>query len=234
MILAVQPPAYFPPLAQCAKALAADVLIQADSFQFRKQEPPHRTAIRTLIGAGWLSVPVLSKSQPGARIMDLSIDARQPWAEAHWRALEYNYHNSAYFYYYADAVERAIRGAGASLAELLEQTGQFTARSLNLAAKIIAGSALPMVKERTDRLLTWANACGCDRYLLWPYEVALLDAERLRTAGVLLLILAFDPVPYHQQFAGFEPDLSILDLLFNEGPAAADYIKKNSQVQILA
>lgn len=231
MILAVEPPAYFPPPARCAKAFAADVIIHADSFQFRKQEIINRAAIKTAAGSRWLTVPVLSKNNSGARIMDLAIDARQAWAEAHWRALEYNYHNTAYFYYYADELEKVIRSGSAALGELLRMAGLFTWKSLNIKAQIVPASELPLVADRTERLLVWARACGCDRYLLWPVEADLLDLERLSAAGLVLLPLEFNMAPYHQQFSGFLPDLSILDLLFNEGPMAGEYINRNSLVR---
>ena len=230
MILAVEPPAYFPPPAGCAKLAAADVIVRADTFRFSRKEGVHRTAIRTLTGQCWLSVPVLGSGVPGARIADLAIDVRQPWADEHWRALEYNYHNAAYYYYYADAVEGIIRSAGSSLAALLTAAGGFASGSLDLRGQMISSSGLPEVSERTGRLLAWAEVCGCDRYLIHPGEAGLLDLPRLKAAGIGLVTLDFTAAPYHQQVPGFLPGLSLLDLLFNEGPAAAEYLRANTRI----
>ena len=230
MILATAPPAYFPPPAACAKLAAADVVVSAESFRFSRKEGTHRTAIRTMTGRRWLSVPVVGSGWPGTRISDLAIDFNQPWADEHWRVLEYNYHNAAYFYYYAEAVERIIRGAGQSLVGLLADAGQFVRGSLALRARVISSSLLPEVAERTGRLLAWAEACGCDRYLIHPGEAGLLDLPRLEAAGIGLDRIEFTEAPYHQQGPGFLPGLSLLDLLFNEGPAAAGYLQANIRI----
>ncbi len=230
MILAAAPPAYFPSPAALSKLAAADVVVRAESFRFSRKEGAHRTAIRTRTGRRWLSVPVLGSGLPGSRISDLAIDSRQPWAEEHWRVLEYNYHNAAYFYYYAEVVERIIRGAGESLAALLTETGHFASSYLELRAQVISSSALPEVVDRTGRLLAWAEACGCDRYLIHPGEAGLLDLPRLEGAGIGLVQIEFTEAPYHQQGPGFLPGLSLLDLIFNEGPAAAGYVQANTRI----
>jgi hypothetical protein len=232
MIFTVQTPAYFPPLAGCAKMAAADVIVRAESFRFSRKEWAHRAGILTAVGVRWLSIPVLSKGRAAARIEELAIDAHQPWQEQHWRALEYNYHNAPYFYYYADGVRALIHAAGTSLVQLLASAVDFTGNCLNLKGKWISSSGLPDIADRTDRVLAWAALCGCDHYLIWPFEEALLDVPRLGSAGIRLRILEFEEAPYHQQFSGFVPGLSLLDLLFNEGPQAGSYIARNSRSRI--
>ncbi|HOT95863.1 MAG TPA: WbqC family protein [bacterium] len=233
MIMAVQPPAYFASVKECAKLLTAEVVVEAESFRFSRKESIHRAAIRTRTGVHWLSVPVLSRGKPGARIDELEIDPRQPWGDLHLRTLEYTYHNAAWYYFYSDAVSGIIRGAGSSLATLLRATGRFAVRSLQATATCFSSTELPAVADRTGRVLAWAAACGCNCYLVWPFEVALLDRARLRDAGITLLQLEFGAAPYHQQMPDFQPGLSILDLLFNEGPAAADHIRKSVEYRVV-
>ncbi len=233
MILTVQPPAYFAPVEACARLLTAEVVIEAEGFRFSRKEAVHRAAIRAGAGVQWLSVPVLSPGHPGARISELAIDQHQPWAELHLRTLEYHYHNAAWYYYYAGAVAGIIRGAGPSLAGLLRESSQFVTQSLQAAATRLASSELPVVADRTARILAWAAACGCDRYLVWPFEAALLDRARLREAGITLMVLDYNAAPYHQQTPEFQPGLSVLDLLFNEGPAAAEHIRKNVRCRVV-
>ena len=50
MILTVIEPAYFPPLSYFAKVIASDVIIWADSFQFKKHSIINRTSIKTVSG----------------------------------------------------------------------------------------------------------------------------------------------------------------------------------------
>ncbi|HPR86455.1 MAG TPA: WbqC family protein [bacterium] len=230
MILAVQTPAYFAAVHACAPLLAADVVVAAESFRFSRKENVHRAAIRTQTGTSWISVPVLSRGA-AARIGDMEIDRHQPWGELHRRTLEYNYHNAAWYYYYAGAVDEIIRGATGDLAGLLQACGHFAALNLQAAARQRSSTELLQLEDRNARLLAWADACGCDRALVWPHELDLLDLPRLCAAGLGVMTLEFHPAPYHQQAPGFRPGLSLLDLLFNEGPGAADHIRKHTRLR---
>lgn len=229
MILTVHAPAYFPEVSTCASLLAVDVVVFAETFRYHRKEGAHRAAIRTLNGPRWLSVPVLREERAGACIIELKIDGSQPWLERHRRALEYNYRNAAYYYYYADAVQGIMQESGLSLASLLRASTDFTINCLNAKAAMISSRELPALEERTERLIAWAAACGCDRCLIRPGEVALLDLPRLKRAGITLVCLEYAGTPYPQQYPGFLPGLSILDLLFNEGADAAEHIRRNSR-----
>ena len=230
MMLAVQSPGYFLPVEECGLLLAADVVVVADTFQFSRKTARHRAAIKTAAGARWLTVPV-SGGSGAARICDLAIDRSQPWPEYHWRTLEYNYHNAAYFPYYAGEIERLLTSGADQLVELLEQSGEMVGRALHARTRTVLASRLEPIADRSDRVIAWARACGADRYLLRPHELELLDRERIIAAGIALCPWEYRPAPYHQQYEGFLPGLSILDLLCNEGPAAASIIKGNSWIR---
>lgn len=230
MMLAVQSPGYFLPVEECGLLLAADVVVVADTFQFSRKSARHRAAIKSAAGARWLTVPV-SGGAAAARLCDLAIDNSQPWPEEHWRAMEYNYHNAAYFPYYAGEIERLLASGAVKLAELLELTFEMVWRGLHAGARTVLASQLEPLADRSDRVIAWARACGADRYLLRPVELELLDRERIAAAGIALSPCEYRTAPYHQQYDGFLPGLSVLDLLFNEGPAAASIIKRNSWIR---
>jgi|GEM_PF-293465 hypothetical protein len=225
MLLTIVQPSYFPPLAHFAKALCADVVVHAESFQFRKHDFVHRTAIKTVAGARWLSLPILSKAHSHDAIDEMKIDARQPWNEAHLRSLVYNYHNAAWYDYYADGLETILKTPQASLGALLTATNRFLRDQLAPAMKVISSRVLPRIPDRTGRLLAWLEAAHCDSYLLWPHEMSLLEAGRLAENGIRLERFTYDDRPYYQQFGAYLPGLGLLDLLLNEGPAAADWLR---------
>ncbi len=233
MLLTIVQPSYFPPLAHFAKALCADVVIHADTFQFRKHDFVHRMAIKTVSGARWLSLPLLSKGHLHKQIREMEIDARQPWRETHVRSLAYNYHNAAYYYYYADGLERLLNNAGNNLGHLLTTVNSFLMEQLAPGMHLVLSHDLPAIAERTQRLAAWLKALGCNRYLIWPHEIPLVDMDRLADRGVQICTFTYQDRPYHQQFGAYVPGLSVLDLLLNEGPAATEWLRDGARIQAL-
>jgi hypothetical protein len=227
MILTVLRPAYFMPISDCARSQLADVIVFAETHQFSKQETIHRTAIKTITGKVWLSVPVLHSELIGQSIAAAHIDARQPWQKKHLRALELNYRNSPYYYWHADGVIGTLSAAGERLSDLLWSCSRLLFSALDVHARLIGSSALDhQIADRTDRALAWLKACACDTYLLPPEELGLLDQNRLRQSDIRIIAPVSHPVNYHQQYGAFVPGLSSLDLLFNEGPDAPAILKK--------
>ncbi|MEX1055687.1 MAG: WbqC family protein, partial [Rhodothermales bacterium] len=62
--------------------------------------------------------------------------------------------------------------------------------------------------------------------LLSPREVARFDAETV----VPVAVLEFGELEYRQNFEGFEPGMSVLDLLFNYGPETMPLIRRAATI----
>lgn len=232
MILTVLQPSYFLPIAECARLLLADVVVFAETFSFKKNDVIHRTAVKTLSGRSWLSVPVLSRHRQGQMIRNMLIDANQPWSIRHWRTLECNYRNSPYYYLYADVVQKIIFESGEKLIDLLFLSEKLILHALKMPLDVVSSYDLSFqIKDRTERVLSWLEACNCDTYLLRPYETVLIDCKALFNYNKKVQVFTYQDYPYHQQFYNFLPGLSILDLLFNEGPLSKSILYKGINCQ---
>jgi hypothetical protein len=225
MILTVIEPSYFPSVASIAKSLAADAIVWADSFRFHKHGATNRTRIKAVSGPRWLTVPVLSGGLGPQNVGQVKIDILQTWQKNHRRTLEINYRNAPYFYFYWDKVEEILARRWESLSELDLATFSMTGKYLGMKAHFYRDSQLPQVADRTERVIAWLDACQCDAYLLEPFELPLIDVNRLLNRGFRVLSFQYVPQVYHQMFKGFVDSLSILDLLFNEGEQSAAIIK---------
>ncbi len=217
MILTVIRPAYFPTISVFAKALVADVIVWADSFQYEKHGNMNRTLIKTVDGARWLTVPVLSKGLGFRSISAVQIDNSRSWQKGHLRTLELNYQMAPYFYQYWDELEDLFSQQYESLSELDLRSTIFVFRALGMKKSIIKSSELPQVKDRSERVIAWMKECQCQDYLFAQQEMSLINTTRIEKVGFKTTVLRLAPVTYHQQFRDFLHQLSILDLLFNEG-----------------
>ncbi|NOY60565.1 MAG: WbqC family protein [Calditrichaeota bacterium] len=211
----------------CGKILISDIVVWADTFLFKKGSTINRMKIKTIDGGRWLTVPALTHGLAAQQIRKVRIDNHALWAKNHLRALQNNYCNSPYYFYYIDELLKIFNSRWDMLAELLEYSMQFYRGKMPVKAEFIKSSKLPGVSDRTDRVLAWLNETGCDTFLFEPFEQKLFDQEKVRAKDFSLKLYDFRPVKYHQQFAGFVDSLSALDLLFNEGEMSASILKRS-------
>jgi hypothetical protein len=78
--------------------------------------------------------------------------------------------------------------------------------------------------RKTDRLVSIVKRVGANHYISGPSERNYLEEEKLRAEGIRLEYMVYDYPPYPQLYPPFDPQVSILDLLFMTGPQAPGYI----------
>ncbi len=202
---------YHPPAAFFAALLRADGLVLEAQENYRKQTYRNRCLIRTAQGVQALTVPVVAGNRAEkVRTSDIEIDYRQNWIHRHWRTLQTAYGNSPYFEYYADYLHDIYKQKPGRLFELNLAFLRLQLRCFRLTLPIsftadYHAPGLPgpsPLLDRRDWLSPKANGAG-------PDSLAAFGLVR----------------PYPQVFGpGFEPGLSVLDLLFAQGPAAGAFL----------
>lgn len=210
MTLAIRPPAYFPSLHDTALLAHVDHFILADTFRFRHESFHNRSKLRNAPGTHAITIPLFGHAE-GAPLHTIEIETKGRWQEKHWRSFLYDYRSTMYFDYYK-----------ASLRSFYEQTwtllADCTCRSIELQAELFglqtSLTRASTMAGRPDALQAIVEAVGPDA-LVVPETASLpsnLEVEVHR--------FAFDHPTYHQNFEGFEPYVTALDLLFNYGPEA--------------
>ena len=215
---------YHPPAALFAELLRADgILIEAHEH-YRKQTFRNRCLIRTAQGVQPLTVPVIDGNRAEkVSIAAIEIDYRQNWIHRHWRTLQTAYGNSPYFEYYADYLHDIYVGKPALLFDLNRQFLQLLLRCfrlglpLELTAEYHAHYPAP---PSSEKLTLSRNPTILDRRdWLTPKAVSKTSEPDSPAASTLVR-------PYPQVFGpAFEPGLSVLDLLFSQGPAAGRFLR---------
>ncbi len=193
-------PTFFPNIAHFAALLKADEVIFEVHDNYQKQTYRNRTSIYAANGKLDLNVPVVYSQKNRQLYKDVEIFNIENWQQLHLKSLESAYSTSPFFEFYID-----------DLLPLFET--KFThimSFNLQCIAAVFKCMQLPFTYTMTSvfELNSTDN----------------LDARRLVNSRKEI---AQDFQPYAQVFDqkhGFLSNLSILDLLFNEGPNTENYL----------
>ena len=214
--------AYFPPIEYFA-AMANSRRVEIESGEmYQKQSYRTRCHINGANGLLVLTVPVLRSaikdegSSHKIPTANLKIDYSKPWILQHKRAFEAAYMSSPFFEYYMDEIYEILDSGEESLlkmntaltVKIAQLIGIETPVSLSDGNFIIPGSEELKARNIAD----------------------FRDSIHPKKEPVLLKELELEK-PYWQVFTnkqGFVPNLTILDLLCNEGPNAISYLESES------
>lgn len=211
--------AYFPPVEYFAK-IAEGFTLSTDEVKpsviwleacehYTKQTYRNRFRYYAADGVQSLSFPVVhGESAQKLRITDVEVDWSTPWLIRTERAISAAYESSAYFDHYKEELFGLLEERPRTLFELNLSILRFFLDKTGIRADI------RFTEEFTP---TGTGIYGED----------LREAIHPKRPNTILKDLALEK-PYFQVFArkyGFVPNLSIMDLVFNEGPDAILYLK---------
>ncbi len=220
---------YHPPAALFAELLRADGLLLEAHEHYRKQTFRNRCLIRTAQGVQPLTVPVIDGNRAEkVTAAAIEIDYRQNWVHRHWRTLQTAYGNSPYFEYYADYLHDIYVSKPALLFDLNLQFLRLLLRCFRLNLPLaLTIDYRPHYPTPTDAEQPFAPPLGQSiTPLLLDRRDWLTPKSALRAPEPDTPAARSQVRPYPQVFGpGFEPGLSVLDLLFSQGPAAGGYLQ---------
>ncbi|MDP9081582.1 MAG: WbqC family protein [Bacteroidota bacterium] len=198
---AVLPMFYLPPIEYFVQlnTYKPDILIEAEEH-LPKQTYRNRANIYTPDGILCLTVPVIKGAKNHTKIRDVKISYDFEWQRLHWLGLQACYRRSAYFEYYEDELAPFYEKKFDFLFDYNEQLLQFILKS---------------IKIKLD--LNYTET----------YEPSYPHLADFRSSINPKQATALDQKPYFQVFEdrkGFIKNLSIVDLLFNQGPHSANYL----------
>jgi len=197
----VLPMFYLPPVAYFAELTKhkTDILIDKEEH-FIKQTYRNRAHIYSPDGVLALTVPVVKGAKVHTKVKDVKISYDFNWQRLHWMSLQNCYRRSAYFEFYEDSFAPFYQMRYDNLFD-------YNLEQLKLIIKLLKIKA--EFKFTDDYELNYTDRFDL-RLSLDPKKNTQIDQE-----------------PYFQLFEerhGFLNNLSIVDLLFNQGPQALNYI----------
>jgi hypothetical protein len=228
MKVVILQPSYIPWRGFFHQIAMADLFVFYDDVQYDKRGWRNRNRIKTPQGPLWLTIPVFSK---GAQTQHLPIDRipicwDKAWNLDHWRAIEHAYRKTPFFGEYAPILKPLYLGHPDLLVDFTIPLTIELAGLLGIGqTRFFRSSQVSGISGRkTDRLIDILQAVGGTHYISGPSARDYIDESRFRDAGIPLEFMVYDYPEYPQLYPPYDPQVSILDLLFMTGPKALSYI----------
>ena len=197
-------PTYFPSISNyVAIANAAKVTFEIDD-NFQKQTNRNRMYIYSPNGLQMLNVPIKHGKQLHQKTKDIRIENDFDWQKQHFKSLEAAYRSSPFFEYFEDDLAPIFNKKHSFLLDLNFETINFVNSSLRLVHTY----------QKTDE---------------YHHEVAENDFRFLANGKKDASKFEVYPQVF-QEKVGFLNNLSVLDLIFNEGKFALDYLKQQQAI----
>jgi hypothetical protein len=220
-------PSYIPWRGYFHQIHKADVFVFYDDVQYDKHGWRNRNRIKTHQGPRWLTIPVLSRHAPleHTPIQQIMIDRRQPWNRKHWMTLAQSYTSAPFFSRYADFLEAFYRNPPPYLADFTIELTVALARQLGIEhTRFIRSSEMNVTGAKTERLIQILACLGADHYISGPAAKNYIDPSQFASAGIRLEYMEYNYPEYEQLYPPYDPQVSVLDLMFMKGPQALSYI----------
>jgi len=229
MIVSISQPAYLPWLGYFDRLSKSDIHIVMDHVIMDKNSKTkftNRNKIRIPNGWSWLTVPILSKNNPkDITINDLKIDNASSWSNTHFKSIKLNYSNAKYFSNYENFFEEVYQKKWNDLISLLKFTTDHLINFLGIKNEIITSSSLNPISSKSDLILELCQKVNAHEYISGPFGHDYLDLKSFENAGIKVQFHDYLHPVYSQKFEGFEPNMSIIDLLFNHGNESLKILK---------
>ena len=197
-------PNYFPNIDQFTQIIKVNNILFEVSDNYQKQTYRNRAYIAHSNGKILLNIPIRhSKNIRHQKTKDVAPENNFSWLAEHWKSIQVAYRTSPYFEFYEDDLAPLFK-------EPVLKLQDFNIQTLNTIAELIGLETLitrSSVFQKNTQLQDMRHLANCKKEPSYNFDT------------------------YHQVFEGNHghiENLSILDLLFNEGPNTLNYLQNQT------
>jgi hypothetical protein len=203
-----------------------DHFIIYDDMQYTRRDWRNRNKIKTKDGLLWLTIPVEVKGKYFQKINE-TVVSDPKWGSQHWKTIQFNYSKAPFFKDYKDAFEEFyLNNEKKFLTEINYALISIINRILGINTEITFSSDYELAEGKTERLVDLCKKVGATDYYSGPAAQAYMDESLFEKEDIKVHYFDYSGYPvYNQLFGDFAHDVSVIDLIFNEGPDAAKYMK---------
>lgn len=203
-----------------------DEFVIYDDMQYTRRDWRNRNKIKTPQGVKWLSIPVQVKGKYYQKISDTVVSDKS-WAATHWQTIKQYYSKSEFFADYRDPIEECYLGScDENLSLINARFIKAISSILDIQTRITWSSDYELIEGRTERLLGICQQAGAGIYVSGPAAKDYFNKSLAEKMAIQVEWMDYSGYPeYRQLYPPFEHGVSILDLIFNEGPRAMSLMK---------
>ena len=197
-------PSYFPSIATMVAMAKADKITLEIQDNYQKQTYRNRAYIAHSNGKLLLNIPIRhSKSTRHQKTKDVTPENNFSWLAEHWKSIQVAYRTSPYFEFYEDDLAPLFKEPVLKLQGFNIKILETITELIGLETQILTSN----VFDKHTELQDMRHLANCKKEPSYNFDT------------------------YHQVFEGNHgriENLSILDLLFNEGPNTLNYLQSQT------
>ena len=233
-ILVAHQPEFLPWLGNISKATMGDIYLFFDTDQFKKETFQNRNRIRVKNQEGfqWLIIPVKDAKTRMMRENEVQMHDNN-WKQKHLRSIKHSYSKATFFDKYFSSIERLYSYENNDLAGFLIKIVAFALKEFKINVPVYRTSEL--IKQgflfegkSTDIIISMCKAFNAKTFVAGVTGKTYLDKKAFETEKIQLVFQNFEHPVYNQLHGEFVPNMSFIDLLFNQGPESIKILRKSN------
>ena len=202
-----------------------DEFIIYDEVQYTKNDWRNRNKIKTASGTQWITIPVYQRSL--RQKISETVISDPKWGMRNWNSLKTNYGRAPYFKSYSSAIQEIyLTSKSLNLSEINVAFIRFICDFLGIKTKISNSADYVLEGDSTEKLVSLCRQTRASHYLSGPAAKVYILENLFQEEKINIEWMDYNGYQeYPQLYPPFEQGVSIIDLLFNAGPASRDYMK---------
>ena len=225
MKILVTQPNYIPWKGYFDLIASADKFVVLDDVQYTSRDWRNRNLIKTPQGTIWLNIPIIKKNKiliKDALIKDFN------WVDDHINKIERNYKKSKYFDSIFPILKEIYQGLTSKrLIDINIEIINFICTYLDIRTEISFSSDIKDKNlEKSLRILDICIENNATIYITGSKSKNYIDENLFKSKKIKIEFERFENYPSYEQLWGpFNENVSVIDLLFNEGPNSYKFMK---------
>tara|TARA_B100001540_G_C15816913_1_gene648154 strand:+ start:799 stop:1491 length:693 start_codon:yes stop_codon:yes gene_type:complete len=225
----IRQPGYFPNIGFFKKIQSSHMFVFLNDVQFSKDSFDNRNQIKSKNNSEWITVP-LKRPVFEKKLNEVSISYSTDWVSEHTNKILENYRFAPYFFSYWYEIEKILNKKFEFLIDLNLELIHYFLKILDITTPIINSSELSITKTKTERLIEICSQLEATCYISGIGGKDYLDELLFEEHKIELIYENFIHPKYNQLNGNFLKNMSIIDLLFNEGHNSKKIINESQNL----
>lgn len=218
-IVVVHQPDFIPYLGFFDRLCKAQIYVVLDNVQYVRNTSrawTSRDKIKTQSGEKWLTIST-QKAPKDTKIKDILLSTTISWKESHLNLIKENYKNSPYYEEIMPYLRKLYSLECIRMMDFNVESIKLLMQLFDIHTDIVYASDLQPIGKNNDLVIDIVKKLDCHKYLSGIGARDYFVQELYDEAGIEVIWQDFTHPVYPQQFEGFIPYLSSIDILFNCG-----------------
>ena len=194
---------------------SVDLFIFHDDLQYTKRDWRNRNIIKTHNGKKWLSIPVGRNESRNICEVEMK---DQSWKKTHKQIIHQHYRKAKYYEDFEFIMDKIYDNNLSNLSEFNINSIKVISECLGLKTEFSNSALHPSDLRKTDKLIYLIQKFGIDKYISGPAGKNYINEYKFKQEGIKLEYFDYTKYgTYNQLNPPFLNEVTILDLIFNEG-----------------